>query len=200
MTVAASNGDIGIVKCLLDFGADLNVPRSFGGYSSTLTPLEGAAQHGRLDVVCLLLACDLDTEHTGRVQFVRAIMIAEEFGYRGVAQILREHRSWSPKDEELRKEFAQYPCFEYTTFLHPLEYEGTRLRSRIRQWVEYQEKMPCVHYWQDRWWKGGLSTQKILHEEMVAVFQEYSPEMYKGSCKQCKTSGWEKPTSIPYYE
>jgi len=81
---AAIAGSIAIVNELVQRGANVNAaPMSKNGR----TALEGAAEHGRLDMVQLLL--NLEAEIRGS----RALHFARKEGHDGVATLLREHGS-----------------------------------------------------------------------------------------------------------
>jgi len=92
---AAERGLIGLVRRLIDCGADINARRSF---NHCCTALEVAAKHGRLDTVQLLLEAGTDTEGYGRVQFVRAAGLASDRGHGPVVELLKSHREWTGED------------------------------------------------------------------------------------------------------
>ena len=78
---AAIAGSMSVVTELIQKGADVSAPAiDYDGR----TALEGAAEHGRLDVVQLLL--DLGVESAGS----RAIQFAREEGHEGVIALLQE--------------------------------------------------------------------------------------------------------------
>jgi ankyrin repeat protein len=78
---AAIAGSVSIVTLLIEKGADVFAP-AMG--DDGRTALEGAAEHGRLDIVQLLL--NLGVEVTGS----RAIQFAREEGHDGVVALLEE--------------------------------------------------------------------------------------------------------------
>ncbi|GAW19431.1 hypothetical protein ANO14919_089180 [Xylariales sp. No.14919] len=100
LQLAAEKGFIGIAKILIDHEtpADVNAHRSrFIG----LTALESASQSGRLDMVQFLLSSGAKTEGTGQRQYIRAVLMAQEYGHVEVVNMLKAHRQWTQRDEEL---------------------------------------------------------------------------------------------------
>ncbi|KAI0415058.1 ankyrin repeat-containing domain protein [Xylaria grammica] len=117
LQLAAGNGFIGIAKILIDHEtpADVNAHRSpFGG----LTALESASQNGRLDMVQFLLSSGAKTEGTGQRQYIRAILLAQNSGHVEVVNLLKAHRQWTPRDEEL---FRNEDVEEYHVNVHESE-------------------------------------------------------------------------------
>ncbi|KAK1529882.1 hypothetical protein CPAR01_12194 [Colletotrichum paranaense] len=98
LTEAAMRGFFGAVKRLLDLDADPNIP---GGTIYTRTALEGASEYGRLDIVQLLLDSGVSTEGNGRLQYVRAVVLARRRGRPAVERLLRNFRRWDRADQEL---------------------------------------------------------------------------------------------------
>lgn len=73
---------------VLKAGTDVNaVPAQKHGRSA----LEGAAEHGRLDMVQLLLNAGADTERTGETRFETAIYLAEKARHYAVANYIRNY-------------------------------------------------------------------------------------------------------------
>ncbi|KXH25601.1 hypothetical protein CNYM01_00382 [Colletotrichum nymphaeae SA-01] len=111
LTAAAMMGFFGVVKRLLELGADPNIP---GGTRFTRTALEAASENGRLDIVQLLLDSGVSTEGTGRLHYVRAVVLARKWGRPAVERLLRSFRSWYQADHELFDETYNMSddCFE----------------------------------------------------------------------------------------
>jgi len=78
--------------------ADVNAPRAS---KQGRTALEGASEHGRIDMIELLLHHGAKTTGTGRRQFVRSIKFAEREGHFVAAGLLRKCREWTAEDEIL---------------------------------------------------------------------------------------------------
>lgn len=98
LQLAAIKGYLGIARHLMDLGADVNARRAA---NHGRTALEGAAEHGRLDMVKLLLCNGVTTVGTGRRQYVRSIRFAEENQNSVVASLLRDDREWTDEDEDM---------------------------------------------------------------------------------------------------
>ncbi|WYZ46774.1 hypothetical protein EsH8_IX_000999 [Colletotrichum jinshuiense] len=103
LQAASIKGYFGLVRRMLELGADPSVPGSelFGR-----TALEGAAEHGRLDVVQLLLNSGVETDGNERRQYVRAIAFASEEGHHTVATLLKSHRQWTEADQRILDEMG----------------------------------------------------------------------------------------------
>ncbi|EFQ34429.1 hypothetical protein CGRA01v4_00148 [Colletotrichum graminicola] len=95
---ASIGGYFGLVRRLLEFQAD---PNAWGSWSGGRTALEGAAEHGKLDVVQLLLNSGVKTIGGGRLQYVRAIRFAQDEGHHAVARLIKSHRPWEEADQRL---------------------------------------------------------------------------------------------------
>ncbi|KAK7442874.1 hypothetical protein Landi51_09422 [Colletotrichum acutatum] len=106
LTEAAIRGFFGAVKRLLEWGADPNIP---GGKSFTRTALEGASEFGRLDIVQLLLDSGVSTEENGRLQYIKAVVLARARGRSAVERLLRNFRRWNRADQELFDEACNHP-------------------------------------------------------------------------------------------
>ncbi|KAI9163042.1 Ankyrin repeat domain-containing protein [Paramyrothecium foliicola] len=114
-------GRIGIAKRLIDRNASLNEP-AVGWHGRTA--LEGAAEHGHIDMVDFLLHHGVDTTNSGRRQYIRAIRFAEREGHYVTANLLRNHRARTIDDEtmsgagsllnELEGERVRHCCEAYT--------------------------------------------------------------------------------------
>ena len=74
---------------LLKAGAEINAARAV---SAGRTALQAAAEHGRLDIVSLLLGNDHDTEGM-ELRCESAATFAEREGHDVIARILREHKA-----------------------------------------------------------------------------------------------------------
>ncbi|KAK2029600.1 ankyrin repeat protein, partial [Colletotrichum zoysiae] len=103
LQVASINGYFGLVSRILDLHADPNAP---GAEINGRTALEGAAEHGRLDVVQLLLNSGVQTCGEGRRQYVRAIKFARTEGHHTVVKLLKSHRPWTEADQEALEDKA----------------------------------------------------------------------------------------------
>jgi ankyrin repeat protein len=79
---AAISGSISVASVLIENGADVNAP---GIGRNGRTALEGAAEHGRLDMVQLLLNVEAE------VRGSRAVRFARSEGHDGVVQFLLEN-------------------------------------------------------------------------------------------------------------
>jgi ankyrin repeat protein len=79
---AAISGSISVASVLIENGADVNAP---GIGRNGRTALEGAAEHGRLDMVQLLLNVEAE------VRGSRAVRLARNEGHDGVVQFLLEN-------------------------------------------------------------------------------------------------------------
>jgi ankyrin repeat protein len=79
---AAISGSISVASFLIEHGADVNAP-PIGKYGRSA--LEGAAEHGRLDMVQLLLNVEAEVRGSRAVQFAR------NEGHDGVVQLLLEN-------------------------------------------------------------------------------------------------------------
>lgn len=92
---AAIQGYIGIACRLLDAGASVQAPRAerYGR-----TALEGAAEHGRLDMLQLLLNEGLLIEGNDRIEYIRAIKLAQGNGHHVVAKFLGSFSDWTEGD------------------------------------------------------------------------------------------------------
>jgi ankyrin repeat protein len=91
-------GFIGIAKVLISRGADINAPAA--KYCGR-TALEGAAEHGRLDIALYLLEenCLIDGSH--RKQFIRAVGYARKECHQVLEMQPQAHGRWSQEDEQV---------------------------------------------------------------------------------------------------
>ncbi|PMD60174.1 ankyrin [Hyaloscypha bicolor E] len=94
-------GYAGIVDLLLQNGADLDAAPA---RSEGRTALEGAAEHGRLDIVAILLNAGIKVHGDHRPQFERAIERAQEAGHFAVVDLLvsdsRPSQKREPRDPD----------------------------------------------------------------------------------------------------
>lgn len=68
------------------------------------TALEGAAEHGRIDMIELLLQSGTKTTGRGRRQYIRAIRFAKRMGHLVAADLLERHRPSTLKDEMMMRD------------------------------------------------------------------------------------------------
>lgn len=88
LQAAAARGDIELTAILLRHGAHVNAPPSkFNEHCA----LDWAALAGRLDVVKLLLESHALSYHRGSNGYDGAIDIAQRWGHRAVASLIRDH-------------------------------------------------------------------------------------------------------------
>ncbi|KAK4457306.1 ankyrin repeat-containing domain protein, partial [Cladorrhinum samala] len=87
---AALHRNLQMADLLLENGADINAPPADRNGRTTL---EGAAEHGRLEIVRFLLTREPKLKISGpyRIHFLRAVKIANERGHREVAEFLKLH-------------------------------------------------------------------------------------------------------------
>ncbi|KAK8103535.1 uncharacterized protein PG998_010568 [Apiospora kogelbergensis] len=108
LCAACRGGYLGIVRMLLGAGADPNKPNTsrhrLVDLEDSPTPLEAAAKHGRLDITHLLLNNGVNTEGAGRLQYVRAILLASKECHLQVRKLLESHRPWTKADAKLRND------------------------------------------------------------------------------------------------
>ena len=71
---------------LLECGANVNTPRSSSDGS---TALEGAAEHGRLDTVQLLLIAGADSTKPGEKWYLSAMRYSKKNGHSAIVSILK---------------------------------------------------------------------------------------------------------------
>lgn len=91
-------GYIGLARHLLDSGARINAR---GAKRNGRMALEGAAEHGRLDMLALLIDRQALTTRNGRRQFIRAVELATREGHHATAALLRQSCEWTEEDEHL---------------------------------------------------------------------------------------------------
>ena len=99
LQLATIKGHLGIAKRLLDLGADPNARR--GLEEGGRTALEGAAEHGRIDMIELLMQHGTRTTGIWRRQYLRAIELAAQMGHHVAANLLRGYREWTVEDEAM---------------------------------------------------------------------------------------------------
>ncbi|KAK2739997.1 hypothetical protein CKAH01_07166 [Colletotrichum kahawae] len=98
LQLAAIKGRLGIAKRLIELKANVNAP---GAETHGRTALEGAAEHGRLDMVQLLLDCGANVAGSGRLQYLKAIRLANDQGHTVMADFLENLRAWLTLDYEI---------------------------------------------------------------------------------------------------
>jgi ankyrin repeat protein len=87
LQAAAIAGDLMLAELFISHGADVNAWSPSG---DCRTAIEGAAEHGRLDMVQLLLNAGATGDVTQTTGFELAIELAEENGHFAVARLLKE--------------------------------------------------------------------------------------------------------------
>ncbi|OTA80342.1 hypothetical protein M434DRAFT_381178 [Hypoxylon sp. CO27-5] len=104
LQTASRVGHLGIMRHLLEHGADPNAHRALWyGY----TAIEAAAHYGRLDAVQLLLDSGVLTDGRGQLQYILAVHRAKRVGNSAVEHLLRSHRSWAADDWEILRELER---------------------------------------------------------------------------------------------
>ncbi|KAI1386143.1 ankyrin [Hypoxylon trugodes] len=88
-------GNPGIVRRLLEYGADPDAPRAI---MSGRTAIELAARHGHLDVINLLLDWGVTTEGRGQFQYILAVFWAAGEGHLAIVEYLKSYRPWTESD------------------------------------------------------------------------------------------------------
>ncbi|KAI6080235.1 ankyrin repeat-containing domain protein, partial [Hypoxylon rubiginosum] len=127
LQTAAAMGNLGIMRRLLEKGADPNARRAV--YKGS-TAIEAAVEHGRLDATQLLLDYGVDTEGPGRFSYVLATYQARQRGLLAIFNILKSHRRWTDDDKRMRREMSGTKIF-----LHKSEYSED----------EIEELTTCIH-------------------------------------------------------
>ncbi|KAK4463763.1 ankyrin repeat-containing domain protein [Cladorrhinum samala] len=117
LQLAAIKGYLGIAKQLMELGADPNAHRAmeFGR-----TALEGAAEYGRIDMIDFLLKNGVKTTGSGRRQYLRAVLFAEDEGNYVAAENLRSFREWTEADklmfEDIKEERDRVSLDNHTDY------------------------------------------------------------------------------------
>ncbi|TAQ87953.1 hypothetical protein B7494_g3715 [Chlorociboria aeruginascens] len=130
LEVAVERGYITTALHLINLGANVNKHRCSS--LDNLVALELAARNGRLDIVQTLLSKGVDTLGRGRVQYVRAFLLAKDHGHDAVKASLLSHRSWTEADDEIEKDLNIIGCTKWRAFFHPEEYPQNRLVTAIK--------------------------------------------------------------------
>jgi ankyrin repeat protein len=88
LQIAATQGFLGIAYLLLKHGADVNAPAAeVNGW----TALEGAAEHGRVDMIQLLFNAGASISEDGQSQYESALRRASENGHHAVRRLLESY-------------------------------------------------------------------------------------------------------------
>ncbi|KAI0140428.1 hypothetical protein GGR57DRAFT_520789 [Xylariaceae sp. FL1272] len=110
---AVERGNIEGAKFLLEHGANIDaMPAKIYGR----TALEQAASYGRLDMIQLLFEKGVQVWGDKRPHFIRAVGLARDYGHYVAESLLKDHGSWTEKDQRLRDSrhiLSDYPHFEY---------------------------------------------------------------------------------------
>ncbi|KAI1359794.1 ankyrin repeat-containing domain protein [Xylaria arbuscula] len=98
LQLAAIKGNMEVARSLLEYGGDVNgLPARIHGR----TALEGASEHGKLDMVQLLLENGASLDGAMRIHYIRAVAYARKEGHYAVATLLKEFGPWTNKDQEV---------------------------------------------------------------------------------------------------
>lgn len=81
---------------LIEHHADVNAP---GAKVDGRTVWEAAAEHGRIDIVQLLLIAEADVHGEGQVQYQRACEYATSNGHHALRELLEQHHDAELVDE-----------------------------------------------------------------------------------------------------
>ncbi|KAH8889106.1 ankyrin [Thozetella sp. PMI_491] len=193
LTTAIYQGYIGVVKLLLDHGADPNHRRfPKNRYDICGTPLEVSAGCGRLDITQLLLDYGASTDGYKRVQFVHAVHIAEEHGYEALVQLLMNYREWTAEDYAIYSELVADPVFSHIhqVFIHPKEYSVTELAEVVRNCERSRVSSSC----ELTYWRGNSSTWSTL-EPIIRRFSLEVERENTGVRPDSRNADW--PSSQP---
>ncbi|KAI0443018.1 hypothetical protein F4803DRAFT_341135 [Xylaria telfairii] len=108
LQLAAGKGHLSIVRMLIEAGADRNAPPAL---RHGRTALETAAENGRLDTVQFLLERGVELEGEMRIYYVRSVGFAMREGHYVIANQLKQHGSWSERDQRLcSRRYALHPA------------------------------------------------------------------------------------------
>jgi ankyrin repeat protein len=88
LQIAATKGFLGIAYLLLKHGADVNAAAA---EVDGRTALEGAAEHGRVDMVQLLFNAGASISEDGRSQYESAMRMASENGHHATRRLLESY-------------------------------------------------------------------------------------------------------------
>lgn len=95
LQLATAKGHLDVVKLLLDCGADMHAP-ALSRYGTSC--LVGAAIEGRLSTLQLLMERGARTDGEHRLDFVFAVLVAENNSRHFIAQSLRSYGGWTEWD------------------------------------------------------------------------------------------------------
>ncbi|KAK7953038.1 hypothetical protein PG988_013732 [Apiospora saccharicola] len=124
LQAAAMQGKITLARYLINKGAHINEHRA---PRLGRTSLEAAAEAGRLDMVQFLLNEGTETEGKGRVQYLRAIILARSHGHAAVERLLRGHRDREMEDAILEAQDITPSTYYYDHGECPRLYEDVRI-------------------------------------------------------------------------
>ncbi|KAK5049042.1 hypothetical protein LTR84_005464 [Exophiala bonariae] len=106
---AAIKGYLGIAVVMVEKGADINAaPAKVGGR----TALEGAAEHGRIDMLQFLLNAGAQVKGPGSRQYERARSFASENGHIAARRLLERHHSQQPEHQTTGKSVFDYEAWD----------------------------------------------------------------------------------------
>ena len=98
------------------------------------TALEGAAEHGRIDLLQLLLNAGADTKGPQCTQYKRALEFAAEYGHDAVCRLLKTHHE------------AEVPDLETSVSLSPMNASGGLSVSRNQSLDQDMPTCPTFSY------------------------------------------------------
>ncbi|KAI0142638.1 ankyrin repeat-containing domain protein [Xylariaceae sp. FL1272] len=123
---AAITGNLVLAKRLIEYGADLN---ALPARSEGRTALEGAAESGKTDMVCLLLAHGAKIHGEMRIYYVRAIGFAKNAGHHALAEYLKGYGGWNESDQTLRDQ--PHTLNDTVFFVHDAELNTWHVRQML---------------------------------------------------------------------
>ncbi|KAH8798179.1 ankyrin repeat-containing domain protein [Hyaloscypha sp. PMI_1271] len=192
LQIAAIQGKIALARDLIRLKADVNAARGLVGGR---TCLEGAAEHGRLDMVKFLLESGVQTTQEHRVQYIRAIRFAIEREHQRVADFLRSHREWDSTDDTVFKEshlttdrvFRRIGRYrrrsreaEWCAFIHPLEHPLPE-RLKLRCWCRKTHiALPLDPEAEEYETNQNTDMVSVNHRYTAKIFQD-QPDLQHGA-------------------
>ncbi|KAI1778010.1 ankyrin [Hypoxylon cercidicola] len=173
LEVAARKGHLGIIRRLLEYGADPNAPRAV----FDLSAIEAAAYYGRLDAVQLLLDYGVTTEGHGRLYCILAVLHATHAGHSAAARLLKSRLSWTDEDEKIlydleERRFGAYDGVAVIDYGEDTEEEVAELLDSLStEWkntsimlIEIGHDMAC----KIQRWRWEEEDQKDLEQKIMA--------------------------------